>query len=346
MKKKVTLLTCAIIILTSVTALCSETMIDNIATALEPMFEPETDIVQASEPEEGFFELEMNDSVEEIALFSVSAQTYVQALDDYITTNDFEEPDARRIKNRFISTLADFNMSTTEAGYVNSLIAEDYDIEKVLDIYTFIRWANADISMIEQIYLAGESNSDEEYWIYDTYDELLNRDDDILSVEDVAYYVASGISVDEIAGAYELSFSGVKTTKEMLAERLDGETWNSIAASVVSSNPSFMENAPEMSIGEILTYKNYAVRARADISDIIEINNDTITISDTVINGLNTLSQVKQRLIDLYDAEISVEEPEINLPYNYSDDAEAFIFDEDAYLTEDDLIPVEEPEVE
>ena len=55
---------------------------------------------------------------------------------------------------------------------------------------------------------------------------------------------------------------------------------------------------------------------------------------------------MKQRLIDLYDAEISVEEPEINLPYNYSDDAEAFIFDEDAYLTEDDLIPVEEPEVE
>lgn len=350
--KLITLTVIATMLVVATVAMANGTLIT------ETIFEYATDSSDAFFLEEDFeFGLDLSDPherptstsyelVEDAAFFfNEFAEASIISFDNYITAEISDSEELKQIKNKFINVMVDYRMTSDELEYITTL-SGNYDIDMLLDIYKFLRWTNSDISIIPEIYRTGEENSDEKHWIYDAYDKALNRTDDMLSVEDVAYYIASGLSIDEIAGAYELSFAGIKTTKQMLNERLNGASWNSIAAPVISDTPNVITEAPEMTINDILTYRGYSVRMRKDVSDILYVENGIVTVTADVVSELQNSHGLKQSFIKQFDADIPVIKPEPNNTILSDSDTSTLIYETDKYLYEEDYIPVEEPEVD
>ena len=280
---------------------------------------------------------------DEASLPEISSEDVISEFCEHVSAKALDLAEQTQLKSKFIDVITTYNMTLDEAAYIKNL-TDGYDMAKVLDIYEFLQWTNSDVSILEEIYLEGIANSDNKNWIYDAYDRLLDRTDDMLSVEDVAYYVASGISVEEIAGAYDLSFAGVKSTKEMLDERISGLDWNTIAAEVISKTPQTILDAPEMTINDIMKLRNYSVRIKQDVSDIIAIEDDAVKLKDTAISKMNDMRKTKQSLAEEYDVvPISQKSNERAVEY---EEAAPIMIEQEEYLFEEDYIPVEEPEVE
>ena len=296
-------------------------------------------------PEEMMTEIyfELEEALPE--LFSIeSVESTFEDICTLITDNDFDLTDEMQIKNNFIATAVNYSMNPTELDYVKNLFTEGYDMEKVLEIYEFLRWTNCDIETIADIYATGIENSNDENWIYEAYDKFFDRTDDILSVEDIAYYVGSGITVEEIVGVYELSFAGAKTTKQMLSERLSGENWNTITASSLSKTPEVVINAPEMTIDEIMLFRNISVRHRKDFTEIADVNGETVKLNDEVRSAERTRALEKDRLMVEFDITPIADESTEKRTIEYANDKpQSFSYYEEQ---DEDLIPVEEPEVE
>lgn len=359
MKTKLTLLTVLLLILTATVATA------NNAFDTKVLFENPTEFEHATNStDESFSEFneeldfsidfpqEFNPPTESLEEFDVYepidsfnfSETELMSLDDYLQTNDFEAIDTNRIKHKIVQTATDFEMTDDEFKFITSLINEDYDIEKVLDIYEFLRWTDCDYTAIPGIYDQGIKMGDNPNWIYDAYDNFFDRKDDMLSVEDVAYYVSNGITVDEIAAAYELSFAGAKTTKQMLSERLLGNSWNTITATSLSSTPQAVIDAPTMTMDEIMLFRRVSVRQRKDFTEIADINGDRVTLKEQAISAEREKSISKSKLMT--DNNIT---PVFNTKTNtdttlYTNNTPQTFNAEQ--ITEDDLIPIDEPEVE
>ena len=153
----------------------------------------------------------------------------------------------------------------------------------------------------------------------------------------------SGVKIDEIVGAYELSFAGVKNTKQMLSERLEGKTWNEIAATTLSKTPQMIENAPEMTINEIVQFRAQAIKMRKDISEIVTIEDGKVRFSEDALNQQLLAAENKRNYIEEFDAYLPVEKAKVES--SYSDEENGVIYNMKEDLEEYD-IPVDEPEVE
>lgn len=330
-KKSICFLSGILILIGAVTALCNEGVFGEIT-------EECTEVTQCEEDLRLGFE---EDDFEKF--FVESVKNVFDDVCTIISENDVELYDGMKIKSNFIATALNYGMNSEELNYIKNLFEEGYDMEKILEVYEFIRWTNCDIDVIAGIYDVGIANCDEENWIYEAYDKFFDRTDDILSVEDIAYYVESGISVEEIIGVYELSFAGVKTTKQMLAERLSDENWNTIAASSLSKTPETVINAPEMSMDEIMEFRNISVRLRKDFVEIADVKGEHVEINEETRLSERARILEKDRLMLEYNVTpIQNEKTEkrkaeyaTDRPYEINDDAR-----------EEDCIPVEEPEVE
>lgn len=353
-RKSIIILCCIMVLITSVTALCSENV--------QNMFvEDCTDVTEFETEEEfefGFdfdfepvipeemmtgIQFELEEVIQEVFSMESVENTFADVC-AMIAENDFELADEMQIKNDFIATALNYSMNPTELDYVKSLFEEGYDMEKVLEVYEFIRWTDCDIDVIAGIYDAGIENCDEENWIYEAYDKFFDRTDDILSVEDIAYYVENGITVEEIVGVYELSFAGAKTTKQMLSERLSGENWNTITASSLSKTPEVVINAPEMTMDEIMGFRNISVRQRKDFADIADVQGEHVELNEEARSAERTRILEKDRLMVEYDITPIADETTEERTVEYANGKpQVFSVEEER---EEDLIPVEEPEVE
>ena len=284
--------------------------------------------------------------VEEEISFNDFTEESITTLSNYIETLSIDTELQKQFKNEFINTAVDYSMTSDEIDFVNSLILEDYDISLVLDIYKFLRQTDSDISIIPEIYHAGEKNSDEKFWIYNAYDQIFNRTDDMLSVEEVANYIAEGITPEEIAGAYELSFAGVKTTKQMLNERINGASWNTIVSTFVSDNPQTIANAPEMSISEIMLYRSHSIKTRNDFADMITIENNAVSLKEDILLEANDALAFKYDLMKKFDAEAPVSKASAHTNDDSVLNNTPITITPEEYIFEEDYIPLEDPEVE
>lgn len=356
MKTKLIALTVLLLILTATVATANN-VIDTKALFENPTeFATNSTDESFSENEEIDFSIDFpqefnppTESLEEFEVYETTdsfnfSETELMALDNYLQLNDFEDIDANRIKHKIVQTATDFEMTDDEFKFITSLINEDYDIEKVLDIYEFLRWTDCDYTAIAGIYDQGIKMGDNPNWIYDAYDHFFDRKDDMLSVEDVAYYVNNGITVDEIVGAYELSFAGAKTTKQMLSERLSGNSWNTITATSLSAAPESVINAPDMTMDEIMAFRNVSVRQRKDFTEIADIHGDRVTLKEEAISAEREKALEKNKLMT--DNNIA---PVFNTKTNtdttiYANNTPQIFNTEQIF--EEDLIPIDEPEVE
>ncbi len=291
----------------------------------------------------------LRDSIStETALFSADMLgDAVKEIGKFAETGDFTNEEINHLKSRLILTAVEYKMTASETEKMKELISLNYDVDILCDIYAFLRKTSSGIDMVEDIYIEGEKYMEDAFWIYDAYDRLLGREDDMLTVEDVAYYAGSGITIDEILGAYDLSFMNVKSTKQMLDERLTGESWNSIAAEIVAPGYEAFALADEMEIGEILEMREAAIMQREPLKNVIEIDGNKATLCESADERWDSIIREADELADLYNmGKITIRsedklESRREAFKSMGKKPEVYSTDED----EDD-IPVEEPEVE
>lgn len=130
--------------------------------------------------------------------------------------------------DKYIETSITYDMTDVENTYLMKLLDMNYDFEKLVEIYRFLKSTNQDMSCIREIYDIAYPNFEGNSWIENAYDVYLGDEKCVLSPDDIIKYVDEGISVDEILICYELSLSNNKNIKQILDERVSGEEWETI----------------------------------------------------------------------------------------------------------------------
>ena len=198
---------------------------------------------------------------------------------------------------KYIDINFDYNLSDNEKIILLNLSYKDYDFEKLLDVYSFIKLTDLDETDLEAMYLLTEK-SDTEESIENAYAIYTNRVDDELTVSDVAYYVAEGITIDEILYAYELTLTGDKRIKEVLDEYLSGKTPGEIIAESYGLEPDLFGD--QANFTQVLTARTISRKTKNSIKNVVTFDNEgVLTINEEVIQGYtqNKIKALKKKSV-------------------------------------------------
>lgn len=134
---------------------------------------------------------------------------------------------------RIYALIAEQNPTEAELSYLTGLLQKDYDMNWVAEIYEFWLTCGEDIPIIEQIYLASETQQiDGRYWVEETYNSVTNNAHGVLDSIAIGNYIESGLTVADIERANILSRKGTYTINQILDNILGGSTWAEVVNSV------------------------------------------------------------------------------------------------------------------
>ena len=187
--------------------------------------------------------------------------------------------------------IATDNMKLNELQYILELAAGGYKLDKLLDVYRFLKLTDEDVSYIPKIYDEA-FDFDDALWIEKAYERLTVAEEDMLALEDMYYYTDNGIDIDEILMAYEMSFKNNIKIKEALDARINGESWKHIAVTGYMLDESAGELLPD-NLRDINRVITIARSLEADITDVL--NPDT-TLSKNAINAYSAKLAEKKRI--------------------------------------------------
>lgn len=199
---------------------------------------------------------------------------------------------------KYIDIDANYTLSDNEKITLLNLAYKEYDFEKVLDVYSFIKLTDLDETDLEAMYLLAEK-SDTEESIENAYAIYTNRVEDELTVSDVSYYVEKGITIDEILFAYELTLTGEKRIKTVLDEYLTGKSPGTIMAESYGFESDLF--GAQTKFSEVLMVKTISKKTKYSMQKVIafdekgllKINDDVMQeYTQSRVNGLHKKEKV------------------------------------------------------
>ncbi len=217
MKKKVILITIALVLLTATVIMASGSLSLETVTTVEA-FEP---------------------SFDALALYM-----------GYDTEDKFEQFHKTALfMGRYCTTKESFS-------YIEQMILAGCDPNTTMDIYQFYLTTNEDISIVRQIYdmvYDGEPIINRDAVFESAFNEITNNKCGVLTQNDVISYLEKGLSVDEIMQANLLSRKGVMTINEILDSRLLGISWEKIIETVSGEKIKLSDNVTASEIARAMT---------------------------------------------------------------------------------------------
>ena len=134
---------------------------------------------------------------------------------------------------RIYALIAEQNPTEAELSYLTGLLQKGYDMNWVAEIYEFWLTCGEDIPIIEQIYLASETQEiDGRYWVEETYNRVTNNIHGVLDSIAIGHYIESGLTIADIERANVLSRKGTYTINQILDNILSGSTWAEVVNAV------------------------------------------------------------------------------------------------------------------
>ena len=217
MKKKVALITIALVLLTATVIMASGSLSLETVTTVE-VFEP---------------------SFDALALYM-----------GYDTEDEFEQFHKTALfMGRYCTTKESFS-------YIEQMILAGCDPNTTMDIYQFYLTTNEDISIVRQIYdmvYDGEPIINRDAVFESAFNEITNNKCGVLTQDDVISYLEKGLSVDEIMQANLLSRKGIMTINEILDSRLLGISWEKIIETVSGEKIKLSDNVTASEIARAMT---------------------------------------------------------------------------------------------
>ncbi len=215
-------------------------------------------------------------------------------LRQYLQSKGYYEDEVQIILKKYIDASVLYDMTEEESDYLISLCNLDYDIEKLLDIYNFLKIANNDdISLIKIIYKTGEGNFNSKFWIENAYVKIADMDD-ALTMEEMLKYTSSGISIEEIVMVYEMSLQGNKTEREMLDARINGQTWSKIASEAYGITGMAEQFTNDTSLAKLNTYAaKVRIAGNQLMAPVTNDSNDNDLLDTAYAEKMNCVYQLQ-----------------------------------------------------
>jgi len=192
---------------------------------------------------------------------------------------------------KYIEISIMYDMSDIENEYIMKLVDLGYDFEKIVELYDFVKKTNENIVCIKELYDIATENFDGDTWVENAYDIYLGKNKCVLKTEDIYTYVNNGISIDEILMCYELSLSNDKNIKQMMDERMSGQSWETIVFPTV-----YARSAPKNADLKTITAAiNISRQTGMDMDSILKVddNGETFVASE----AMKKMSEKKERII-------------------------------------------------
>lgn len=193
--------------------------------------------------------------------------------------------------DKYIEISIMYDMSDVENEYIMKLVDLGYDFEKIVELYDFVKKTNENIVCIKDLYDISSENVDDDSWIENAYDLYLGENKCVLQPEDIYTYVNNGISIDEILMCYELSLSNEKNIKQMMDERISGQSWEVIVFPTVYQR-SITKN---IDLKTITAAINISRQTGMDMDSILNVDdNGEIIIA---FEAMKKMSEKKEKII-------------------------------------------------
>lgn len=147
----------------------------------------------------------------------------------------------------FASFIQTYQPTDEQLSYLNNLILNGYDTDKLIEIYRFWFDTDDDISMIKSIYDYAQTNGiGGSFWVEECYNKITDNRSGLLSDEDIQQYKQRGLELDDIEMANRLSRLGKKNIQTILEERIAAENWIDVVEPLYASSNSKKETAKKL----------------------------------------------------------------------------------------------------
>lgn len=140
-----------------------------------------------------------------------------------------EEKEVEEQLVRFATAVNEYSLNQSERDQLSLAIIEKENTDLVYETFRFLKMTPYGTEAIDDIYSMIDN---EEMSIEEAYAVFSGKEEEELSVDDVAYYVANGVSTDDILALYEISLGCDVGVRTMLDRYINGENWNEIIADV------------------------------------------------------------------------------------------------------------------
>lgn len=166
-----------------------------------------------------------------------------------------------------------YQLSDAQIGEITTLVQEGYYLAPLMEIFEFTLDTQypEDFTFIKSLYDCASSMGylGERHWVEDAFNSVTNYQHGVLSEEEIAYYVAQGITTEDISAANAMSRKGILTIKQILDQRVSGAQWADIGAQIYEKEGA---SAQSLSACESL----YDVYDCAVLASVAELSVDEV----------------------------------------------------------------------
>ena len=175
-------------------------------------------------------QIEAIETQTEAKLENVLAQRDMETI---LRNNGLYEDEVRKNMTKYLETIALYQMPQEHINLFLDRAEQGQDLDKLLDIYRFLFVTNKNYSLIDEIYSEGKnSNFKRNNWLEEAFNKKTNYAGGVLNENEIQAYFEEGLNAGDIQLANALCFKGVKTIKQILDERVSGNSWFTIISAI------------------------------------------------------------------------------------------------------------------
>lgn len=198
---------------------------------------------------------------------------------------------------KFALAVNEYSLDKSERELLLLALTMKEDTDLVYDAFGFLKMTPFGADAIDDIYNMIECDG---MSIEEAYAVFSGKEDEELSVDDIAYYVANGVSTDDILALYEISLGCDLGVRTMLDNYIEGDSWNKITANAYNIDGNFANW--DYSLRTILFGIASARELNISFSELAASSTANEILSESYIEEINA----KRELSDGYRDKINL----------------------------------------
>ena len=213
-----------------------------------------------------------------------------------LQSKGYYEDEINEIIIHFMEIQSVFSLSSDEISEFYELVSNDYDIEKLMEIFEFTIYTDKyrDMNYVKQIYdKADEMKIVGNYWVEDAYNILTDNRGGVLSQSQIAECIEEGFTIEEIYASNIMSRRGVYAVDEILKDRKSGKKWSDIADEIY---PEMQKKSKTFSEENAVNIVTAVMKSKITGISASEIMNDATDADLKISKAIEAAGKASERM--------------------------------------------------
>ncbi len=255
-------------------------------------------ITETKKPVENKAEIEEN----KLSEISLEKNIELKSISQTIKTKKQNTDEYYESMAKYAKFIQIYQPTEAEQKYINQLVTEGYELNKLIEIYKFWLDTDEEIELIKKIYDAYEPTDDDEedkHWVEAVYNQITENKYGVLDREQIHAYYDKGLTRDDIITANRLCRMGKNTITEILDKRVTGTSW----AELIEENytKSTKNKIQKQAIGRSSQTEQYKqIQNGTEILDAYFLSKRTETDINEYLDKLSNGETIDQEMNDYY----------------------------------------------